>query len=63
MDLNKLLHHHQVALLDLANGLNSESRRWAGERADFYASRIVELRETLGVPCRMFDFRDLRPAL
>jgi hypothetical protein len=57
MDLNKLLSCHQVALIDMMEAPSRAARRWAGERADFYAGRIIALRKRLDLPIRPFDFR------
>ena len=44
MDLNKLIACHQIALHEMADGIDDEVRRWAGERADYYAERILASR-------------------
>ena len=62
MDFNSLFFQHQVALLDLANAENVEARRWAGERADYFASGLVKERRRLGVPAATFNFRALPAA-
>lgn len=48
MDLNRLLHHHQRALIDSGCSASSERRRWASLSAVFYADQIVRLRSSLG---------------
>jgi hypothetical protein len=50
VDLNKLLASHQVALIEMANDPSAEARSWAGERADYFADRIIDLRDRLGAP-------------
>jgi hypothetical protein len=57
MDLNELLSRHQLALIEMTNARCAEARRWAGERADYFANRIVEVREQMGLASRPFDFR------
>ena len=48
MDLNKLLHHHQRALIERGDAASPEARRWAGLSADYYAERISQARSALG---------------
>jgi hypothetical protein len=57
MDLNNLLSCHQIALIEMTEAPSRATRRWAGERADYYAERIVALRVRLGLPIPPFDFR------
>ena len=48
MDLNKLLHHHQRALILRCGAASSDARRSAGASAAFYAERIAQARSALG---------------
>lgn len=48
MDLNRLLHHHQRALIDRESSPSFEARRWAGLSAAYYAAQISGLRSALG---------------
>ena len=48
MDLNTLLHHHQVALIDGRREAPGAARRWAGLRASYYAEQIAGTRHRLG---------------
>lgn len=48
MDLNKLLHHHQRALIQRGDAASPEARRWAGLSAAFYGELISRARRGLG---------------
>jgi hypothetical protein len=43
MDLAALLTSHRLAVRDMSWSSNDDARRWAGDRADYYAERIVAL--------------------
>ncbi|EJU14866.1 hypothetical protein QUC32_11715 [Novosphingobium resinovorum] len=50
MDLNQLLYHHQIALMEFAS--RSKGSRDAGARFDLvrhYETRIARLRQDMGV--------------
>jgi len=50
MDLNQLLYHHQIALIEFT--ARSKSNRDAGSRFDLvrhYATRIARLQKDMGV--------------
>jgi hypothetical protein len=49
MDLNKLLHNHQRALIERCEGGTVEARHWAGLSATFYAEQIARARGALGL--------------
>jgi hypothetical protein len=50
VDYNKLLACHQLALIEMANTSDAERRRWASERADFFAEQILARRRKFGAP-------------
>lgn len=54
LDLNKLFASHQVALIEMLNDPCDDARRWAGERADYFADRIIDLRSGMGAPYHEF---------
>lgn len=53
MDLNDLLHCHQVALMRAANAKSVEAAHAHGGRARGYERRIATLRDLLGASGRM----------
>ena len=57
MDLNQLLFRYQISLIDMKNARSARLRRWAGECAEYYAGRIVSLRQKLGVNLPIFEHR------
>lgn len=50
MDLNYLLHRHQVSLMRAEAAASLEGRRAHGDLAQGYAARIASLRLELGAP-------------
>ena len=48
MDLNYLLHRHQISLVRAGNASCNRARRAHDDLAMGYAARITEYRETLG---------------
>lgn len=48
MDLNHLLHRHQVLLMQADGAASPATRRVHRARAEDYAGRIAQLRERLG---------------
>jgi len=57
MDLDQLHYLHQSALVDLEHSDTHDARRWAADRADYYADQIVEKRMQQGIPSAGFDAR------
>lgn len=53
MDLNDLLHRHQVALMRAANAKSVEAAHSHGGMARGYELRIASLRDLLGASGRM----------
>ena len=60
MDLNRLLHSHQRALIDGRREAPGEARRWAALRAEYYAEQISRTRIALGAPGAFTWPRDWR---
>lgn len=48
MDLNRLLSHHQQALITGRSSRSAEGRRWSQQCAEFYAGQIAQVRSALG---------------
>jgi hypothetical protein len=53
VDLNQLLHRHQVALMQLDRAESSEERRAHSQFASDYAEKIHFAREELGAPAQL----------
>jgi hypothetical protein len=54
VDLRNLHSQHARALGEMSDAASAEARLWAGECADYYATRIVAARSKLGAPVRSF---------
>jgi hypothetical protein len=53
VDLNQLLHRHQIALMQLARAESPEERRAHSQFASDYAEKIHFARDQLGAPAQL----------
>ncbi len=53
MDLNQLLHRHQVSLMQLDRAESPEERRAHSQFASDYAEKIQNARDALGAPAQL----------
>jgi hypothetical protein len=61
MDLNQLLHQHQVALINLDEAHSEDDRMSRFDLVGHYAKRIREFRAGVGLPPQLWGAGDGAP--